>query len=295
MRKWTDHEHTTFISLLEDGASLVSLQNSLPSLRSLSAIATRASAAGYRTQTIDGVKRVFKGINRRTRGAKLTTSEANMRIKVQKADDTTTTPNSDTSATVEFLDENHTESISSSNNKTNKEHPMFSETIKTNVQFRTIQGTGLSADYKVAYNVMDNFEDDLLCNIAKAYSILEEDLDITEKELELFGGISYKFHDEITNFIEEHAKLLHSVYKEDINFYLQIFFNYLIQKTNELNIDKGVNIYLHCLLSRIIIRVAPLEWVYTQRIKNYKTVSRLTAISTDEILKDLRFLKRDSA
>ena len=252
MRKWTDHEHTTFISLLEDGASLVSLQNSLPSLRSLSAIATRASAAGYRTQTIDGVKRVFKGINRRTRGAKLTTSEANMRIKVQKADDTTTTPNSDTSATVEFLDENHTESISSSNNKTNKEHPMFSETIKTNVQFRTIQGTGLSADYKVAYNVMDNFEDDLLCNIAKAYSILEEDLDITEKELELFGGISYKFHDEITNFIEEHAKLLHSVYKEDINFYLQIFFNYLIQKTNELNIDKGVNIYLHCLLSRII-------------------------------------------
>jgi hypothetical protein len=294
MRKWTDHEHTTFISLLEDGASLVSLQNSLPSLRSLSAIATRASAAGYRTQTIDGVKRVFKGINRRTRGAKLTTSEANMRIKVQKADDTTTTPNSDTSATVEFLDENHTESISSSNNKTNKEHPMFSETIKTNVQFRTIQGTGLSADYKVAYNVMDNFEDDLLCNIAKAYSILEEDLDITEKELELFGGISYKFHDEITNFIEEHAKLLHSVYKEDINFYLQIFFNYLIQKTNELNIDKGVNIYLHCLLSRII-RVAPLEWVYTQRIKNYKTVSRLTAISTDEILKDLRFLKRDSA
>ena len=294
MRKWTDHEHTTFISLLEDGASLVSLQNSLPSLRSLSAIATRASAAGYRTQTIDGVKRVFKGINRRTRGAKLTTSEANMRIKVQKADDTTTTPNSDTSATVEFLDENHTESISSSNNKTNKEHPMFSETIKTNVQFRTIQGTGLSADYKVAYNVMDNFEDDLLCNIAKAYSILEEDLDITEKELELFGGISYKFHDEITNFIEEHAKLLHSVYKEDINFYLQIFFNYLIQKTNELNIDKGVNIYLHCLLSRII-RVAPLEWVYTQRIKNYKTVSRLTAISTDEILKDLRFLKRDTA
>lgn len=294
MRKWTDHEHTTFISLLNDGASLVSLQNSLPSLRSLSAIATRASAAGYRTQTIDGVKRVFKGINRRTRGAKLTTSEANMRIKVQKADDTTTTPNSDTSATVEFLDENHTESISSSNNKTNKEHPMFSETIKTNVQFRTIQGTGLSADYKVAYNVMDNFEDDLLCNIAKAYSILEEDLDITEKELELFGGISYKFHDEITNFIEEHAKLLHSVYKEDINFYLQIFFNYLIQKTNELNIDKGVNIYLHCLLSRII-RVAPLEWVYTQRIKNYKTVSRLTAISTDEILKDLRFLKRDSA
>ena len=284
--KWSDNENTSFISLLEDGVSLVSLQKSLP-LRSLSAIATRASAAGYRTETVEGEKRLLKGIKRRTRVAKLSTSEANTRIKIKEADELIATTNSDTSAAVECIENTSTEIIPSLNSKTNKEYKMVSENINTKTHFRLEIGAGYTKEYKIVDNIMNYLEQDLARHISIAYGTLEKNSSVSRYHIELFESIAFDVHKEISSFIDEYSKCLPDVCKEDFNIYLQPFFNYILETIDLLDSKNNLYCEYEDLLSLIFIE-SLYHWVLEQRRLDYKDINRFQVSNSHERVKTVR-------